>query len=148
MEARQLQTQKLAPKMIQSMEILQLPVMALQERVDQELNENPMLEVEEEETQRESSTEDKEDPNKPIESERELVVEDNQSNTEDFERLANMDGEMPQNFDDFRTSANRTQEAQDRQHDLMANAMERPESLNDFLLHQLSELELDSEVEA
>ncbi|MFN3190487.1 MAG: RNA polymerase factor sigma-54 [Aureliella sp.] len=134
--------------MIQSMEILQLPVLALQERVDQELNENPMLEVEEEEIQRDTAADDKEDPNKPIESERELVVEDNQSNTEDFERLANMDGEMPQNFDDFRTSANRTQEAQDRQHDLMANAMERPESLNDFLLHQLSELELDSEVEA
>lgn len=147
MEARQLQTQKLAPKMIQSMEILQLPVLALQERVDQELNENPMLEVDEEEAVRESSTEEKEDPNKPQESERELVVEDNQSNTEDFERLANMDGEMPQSFDDFRTSANRTQEAQDRQHDLMANAVERPESLNDFLLHQLSELELDSEVE-
>ncbi|MFK7737627.1 MAG: RNA polymerase factor sigma-54 [Pirellulaceae bacterium] len=148
MEARQLQTQKLAPKMIQSMEILQLPVLALQERVDQELNENPMLEVDEEEAVREaSSEEEKEDPNKPQESERELVVEDNQSNTEDFERLANMDGEMPQSFDDFRTSANRTQEAQDRQHDLMANAVERPESLNDFLLHQLSELELDSEVE-
>jgi RNA polymerase sigma-54 factor len=147
MEARQLQTQKLAPKMIQSMEILQLPVLALQERVDQELNENPMLEVDEEEPVGDASSEEKEDPNKPQESERELVVEDNQSNTEDFERLANMDGEMPQSFDDFRTSANRTQEAQDRQHDLMANAVQRPESLNDFLLHQLSELELDSEVE-
>ncbi len=29
------------------------------------------------------------------------------------------------------------QEAQDRQHDLMANALERPESLNDYLDHQL-----------
>ncbi len=146
MEARQVQTQKLAPKMIQSMEILQLPVLALQERVDQELNENPMLEVEEEELSREEAA-DKEDPNKPTEDEKELVVQDGQSNTEDFERLDNMDGEMPQSFDDFRTSANRTQEAQDRQHDLMANAVERPESLNDYLLHQLSELELDSEVE-
>ncbi|MCR9295936.1 MAG: RNA polymerase sigma-54 factor, partial [bacterium] len=115
MEARQLQTQKLAPKMIQSMEILQLPVLALQERVEQEINENPMLEVEEEDSV-EAPIEDKDDPNSPTEDERELVVEDNQSNTEDFERLANMDSEMPQNFDDFRTSANRTQEAQDRQH--------------------------------
>ena len=30
--------------MIQSMEILQLPVMALQERIEQELGENPILE--------------------------------------------------------------------------------------------------------
>lgn len=148
METRQLQTQKLAPKMIQSMEILQLPVLALQERVEQEINENPMLEVEEEEIARESDGDEHEDPNQPTEDERELVVQDDQSNTEDFERLANMDSEMPQNFDDFRTSANRTQEAQDRQHDLMANALERPESLNDYLLHQLSEMEINSQVES
>src|SRR5437773_9885321 len=35
----------LAPRMIQSMEILQLPIMALQERIQQELQENPVLEV-------------------------------------------------------------------------------------------------------
>ncbi|MEZ6137266.1 MAG: RNA polymerase factor sigma-54 [Pirellulaceae bacterium] len=149
MEARQLQTQKLAPKMIQSMEILQLPVLALQERVEQEMNENPMLEVQEDEDApaNTSENEDADDPNRPTEDERELVVQDNQSNSDDFERLANMDNDMPQNFDDFRTSANRTQEAQDRQHDLMANALQRPESLNDFLMHQLDEMEIDSEIE-
>ncbi len=35
----------LAPRMIQSMEILQLPIMALQERILQELQENPVLEL-------------------------------------------------------------------------------------------------------
>jgi RNA polymerase sigma-54 factor len=34
---------KMAPRMIQSMEILQMPLLALQERIDQELNENPLL---------------------------------------------------------------------------------------------------------
>ena len=34
----------MAPRMIQSMEILQLPIMALQERIEQELGENPVLE--------------------------------------------------------------------------------------------------------
>ena len=43
LEARQIQTQKLAPRMIQSMEILQLPIQALQERIEQEMAENPML---------------------------------------------------------------------------------------------------------
>lgn len=148
MEARQVQTQKLSPRMIQSMEILQLPVLALQERVEQELTENPLLEVQEDELpQADEGQEESEDPNRPTEDERELVVHDDQSNSEDFERLANMDSEMPQSFDDFRTSANRQQEAQDRQHDLMANATERPESLNDFLIHQLAELEIDSDVE-
>src|SRR5206468_9881746 len=37
----------LAPRMIQSMEILQLPVMALQERIEHELQENPVLEMRE-----------------------------------------------------------------------------------------------------
>ena len=35
----------LAPRMIQSMEILQLPMLALQERIKQELESNPVLEV-------------------------------------------------------------------------------------------------------
>ena len=35
---------RMAPRMIQSMEILQLPIMALQERIEQELSENPVLE--------------------------------------------------------------------------------------------------------
>src|SRR5215203_4918596 len=34
---------RMAPRMIQSMEILQLPLLALQERIDQELIENPIL---------------------------------------------------------------------------------------------------------
>lgn len=41
------QRMKLAPRMIQSMEILQLATMALEERIDQELAANPVLEREE-----------------------------------------------------------------------------------------------------
>ena len=38
------QTMRLAPRMIQSMEILQMPMMALQERIEQELESNVALE--------------------------------------------------------------------------------------------------------
>jgi RNA polymerase sigma-54 factor len=149
MEARQVQTQKLAPKMIQSMEILQLPILALQERIEQEMNENPMLEIDEADPAA-AEAEDQEADEKPsskTEDERELVVKDDSSNAEDFERLANMDNEMPDTFDDFRPSASRVQESVDRHADLMANAAERPESLNDYLLHQLAELDIDSDIE-
>ena len=44
-QARLSQQMKLAPRMIQSMEILQMPMMALQERVDQELESNVALET-------------------------------------------------------------------------------------------------------
>jgi len=49
------QRMKLAPHMIQSMEILQLPILALQERIEQELNGNPVLEMEEPENTQEVS---------------------------------------------------------------------------------------------
>ncbi|TXH03999.1 MAG: RNA polymerase sigma-54 factor, partial [Candidatus Moraniibacteriota bacterium] len=148
MEAKQLQKQTLAPRMIQSMEILQMPIAALQERIDQELSENPMLEqqdvdpalpdVQDEDQERSTSLSD---------VERELVVQDNQSNADDFERLFNMDQEMPNTFDDFRRSSGRIDEDGDRYLDMMANAVARPESLNDYLLHQLAELDIDDQVE-
>jgi RNA polymerase sigma-54 factor len=46
------QRMKLAPRMIQSMEILQLPLMALEERIEQELAANPVLERQESEFER------------------------------------------------------------------------------------------------
>ena len=44
-DLRLVQKQVLAPRMIQSMEILQLPILALQERIEQEMEENPVLEI-------------------------------------------------------------------------------------------------------
>ncbi|WP_145222258.1 RNA polymerase factor sigma-54 [Stieleria sp.] len=148
LQARMVQTQKLAPRMIQSMEILQLPMLALQERIEQEMNENPLLEQQESEP---GSLEDGDLPpsaDNRSEDEKELVVEDSGDNSDDFERLQNMVSELPNTFDDsFRRSSGRMQEEADRRHDLMANAQSRPESLNDFLLHQLAELDIDDDVE-
>jgi RNA polymerase sigma-54 factor len=151
LEARQLQQQKLAPRMIQSMEILQLPMQALLERIEQEMNDNPVLESQEPELGAgEDFQEDPErvNPDAPTESEKELVVADDGDQKEDFERLENMDIELPNTFDEsFRPSANRIAEDADRQNDVMVNAEARPESLNDYLLHQLQELDIDSDVE-
>ena len=145
MEAKQSQTQKLAPKMIQSMEILQLPIIALQERIEQEMSENPMLEIEEQENANDSEDEDSTRP--VTEDERELVVKDDQNNEDDFERLANMDSVMPDTFDDFRPSKSRIEDSSDRHADMMASAPERAESLNDFLYHQLAEMDIDTDLE-
>src|SRR5688500_13737153 len=85
MEQRQL----LTPRMIQSMEILQLPLMALEERIEQELQNNPVLEL------AESDAEDggivkvhDEEPTRTeerSEDERPLVVQDDSA--ADFDRL-------------------------------------------------------------
>src|ERR1051325_10722877 len=97
-ELRLVQKQVLAPRMIQSMEILQLPIMALQERIEQELQENELLEVTQDDL--ESPAEEVENPDAPSEEERELVVEESKNNEEDFERLLKMDEEWPDHFEE------------------------------------------------
>src|SRR6202165_3663863 len=80
----------LAPRMIQSMEILQLPIMALQERIQQELQENPVLE-EKEVPNEESASSDEVDGQAPEEDqaefERELVIDEGNDEEIDFDRL-------------------------------------------------------------
>jgi RNA polymerase sigma-54 factor len=71
-------------------------------------------------------------------------VDEAHHNADDFERLVNLDQDLPEHFDDrTRTSTSRLDEESDRKHDAMANIVDRPESLHDYLLHQLGELELD-----
>ncbi|TWU65785.1 RNA polymerase sigma-54 factor [Crateriforma conspicua] len=149
LQARQMQVQKLAPRMIQSMEILQMPTLALQERIDQELTENPLLEqLETDPLSADESSDDAPSSDTRSEDEKELVVRDDSDNRDDFERLTNSENDLPSSFDDsFRRSAGGIQDDMDRRHDLMANAQSRPESLNDFLLHQLAEMDIDDEVE-
>jgi RNA polymerase sigma-54 factor len=57
MEQRQL----LTPRMIQSMEILQLPLLALEERIEQELQANPVLEFNAGETEADTIKDTRED---------------------------------------------------------------------------------------
>src|SRR6516164_1040416 len=82
----------LAPRMIQSMEILQLPIMALQERIQQELQENPVLELKEESPDGAAAAEEAETPaaaeaDEATDPERELVIDDSGNNELDFDRL-------------------------------------------------------------
>ncbi len=148
---QQRQTQTLAPRMIQSMEILQMPLTQLEERIEQELTENPVLEqrASDPSLPDETTEEQKEErEDRPDVEEREMVVNDDGSNTDDFERLLNLDNDVPEYFDDRpRTSVNRVQDDMNRQHDLMANIADRGDTLQDFLLHQLGEMEITQQLD-
>ena len=140
LEQKQVQKQILAPRMIQSMEILQLPITALEARIDQELGENPLLEKLE--TDSSLPEEPQEAPDTP--SEKELVVDAESNQADDFERLLDLDQQVPDYFDERpRTSADRMQSMQDQMHDTMANLASRPVRLQDALELQLHELDLD-----
>src|SRR6476469_4143814 len=88
MEQRQL----LTPRMIQSMEILQLPLMALEERIEQEMQSNPVLELRDGDLDGETApapTGDGQGGNeRQSEGEQALVVKENDDQAEDFDRLA------------------------------------------------------------
>ena len=136
-------SQTMSPRMYQSMEILSLANAELDEKIEQELIDNPVLE---------KQTEGPEtDPNQPKEKEKEgqqeLLIEDNTNNADDFERLLEMNKDVPEFFDERpRMSANRVQESADRQHDMMANVATRSETLHDYLVAQLHERDIDEPI--
>jgi len=141
----------LAPRMIQSMEILQLPIMALQERIEQELEENIVLELKElsnDEASAEgdsevaAAAEEKDDATNP---EKELVIEDAGDNELDFDRLEALSRDWDSFNDEHRPSRGGLDEEGDRKHDAMQNMPSRPQSLQDYLNNQLAFLDASSE---
>ena len=158
------QQMKLAPRMIQSMEILQMPQAQLEERLEQELASNPTLELREpgpdvDELRRDQEQQERDNR----ENERELNLDD-RSGSDDFERLSNLSeqyGEAwesnttgsaanstPTQTRDFRDSGSnmssdfaRRQVAsaaggRDAKMDAMANTQARTASLYDQLVEQ------------
>jgi RNA polymerase sigma-54 factor len=129
------QRMKLAPHMIQSMEILQLPLLALQERIEQELNSNPVLELEES-----SDTDEAEAPEAaPAEdddAEKTLVV-DSENRTKDFERLDSLDDDFKNFLDQSGPYySRRDSEEKDRKLEAIKNTAAPPQSLHDYLQEQ------------
>lgn len=139
----------LAPRMIQSMEILQLPIMELQERIQQELQENPVLElreVREDLGDSEIEEEPRPNPDAPSDLERELVVHEDGATEEDFDRLESLAKDYEEIFsEEHRRSRSGQDEEADRRHEVMQNMPSRPQSLDDYLFEQLAFLDLTPE---
>jgi RNA polymerase sigma-54 factor len=143
----------LAPRMIQSMEILQLPIMALQERIQQELQENPVLELKEASPETPGESDEEMEPavaeeTKPdvTDPQRELVIDDKGDNEIDFDRLEAISRDWEDHFnEEHRPSRNGLDNERDKKHDAMQNMASRPQSLQDYLSDQLAFLETTSE---
>ena len=124
---------RMAPRMIQSMEILQLPLMALQERIDQELSENPVLELREHE---------------PIEAEGEDPTTTPVAEA-DGAATAESSYDTGDDWSDMhRPSRAALSEEADRKYDAMQNMASRPRSLQDDLEEQIAFLDADPVVRA
>jgi RNA polymerase sigma-54 factor len=138
------QRMKLAPRMIQSMEILQLPTLALLEKIEAELNSNPVLEIaepSESEAGAEPSAEQQADTET---SEKDLVVNSDNNKADDFERLNDFAGQE----DDYlhRTEFSkrgRDDDEPDRKLEAMSNTPDKGQSLNDCLTEQWGLVDAD-----
>jgi len=137
---------KLAPQIIQSIEILQLPLLELRDRIDQELLENPILETapeEETEEQTEEQTEET-DATEPVEEPTEEPEQEPEPmETEDYDALA----ELVPSYDDIGPSS-RSHSSQDRDAKLAAleNSPAPDITLEDHLREQLALFDLDPQV--
>ena len=134
------QQMKLAPHMIQSMEILQLPLQELQERIDQELESNVALEIVTPESEEQEG-----DSTEPTEGEQEFVAGES---GEDFNRLDEMERRYSDvwDSDDSMRSTPRATGERDAKMDALANTAQRSESLTSQLLGQWRLVEAPSDV--
>ena len=146
--------QLLTPRMIQSMEILQLPLAALEERIEQELQSNPVLEFREGESEAEAIPDAPAEDGQKVErseDERSLVVKEDNDQSEDFDRLAKI-SEYLEN-EEFATNGSYNFRQQgsydgerDRKLDAMNNTAARSMTLAEHLMGQWAFIEATPEV--
>ena len=126
--------QVLAPRMIQSMEILQLTITDLQAKIEKELQENPFLELKEKHGEA--------DPAADFDPAATPLKHDDTGDLE-FSRLDALNKDWDNHFDsDHRASRSAIDEAGDKKLDAMNNITTRPPSLQDHLAEQIAELDL------
>ena len=121
------QRMRLAPQIIQSIEILQMAILDLQERIAQEMLENPVLEV----TERTVEAEVPEEKEAPREA------------ASEFERLQGMSDEWRDYFS--QVAVRPSQDAADRKMEAMASVPAPPITLQEHLSRQLGLLEITPE---
>ncbi len=134
------QEMKLSPRMIQAMEILQLPMLALQERIDAEMESNPVLELcEDEDSPATEAGESETATDFDDRGEKLMVVSDERQNVDDFSRLDDMTAEFGHDFanpDAPALSRRESLEASNRKLEAMANTPAPSESLDEYLCDQ------------
>ena len=143
--------QVLTPRMIQSMEILQLPLQKLEERIEQELQNNPVLELSEDEGEPQIINDAADDRKTDhTEDERALVVKDDGDGAADFDRLAKLseylENEEFNTNNSFRVSSGSYDGERDKKLDAMNNTAARGITLQEHLLGQWAFVECSPEV--
>ena len=120
------QKMKLSPQIIQSIEILQLPLLALVEQVQQEMVDNPVLE--------ELIEEKKED--EPVQA------PENDTGTDELDRLGDIAEDWREYYSQTTFRRNNLSEERDQKQEALENTAAKPMSLHDYLMGQLSLIDI------
>ncbi len=148
-QLRMQQQMKLSPRIIQAMEILQLPMLALQERIEAELQSNPVLELQDPGVDAEAPLEREDVPEDR--GEQAMVIREDGGQSDDFERLAEFTNEFGSETVAEAPSHARSgvdEDGRDRKLDAMANAPAPAESLDEYLLRQWALVEVPDDLRA
>ena len=146
------QRQILTPKMIQSMELLQLPLTLLEQRIDEEIEQNPALECVEEYGDGTDDSPDSADPSDfdsaqsqptegsiPVEKEEPIQISDEGNNENDFTTADDFARTYYDTIDEAPPrSQSRLEEIGETHDDILNNFTTHEETLEDYLLEQLS----------
>ncbi len=133
MQPRMEQRLKMAPQIIQSIEILQLPLMALQERIEQEQLENPMLEIEE-----------LAEPERVPAEARELTRAEKEEVTDEFRRVKDVQPDFQDYFWQASPSRRPRGDEKDEKLEAIQNSPGRKPSLRDHLMEQVLFMDIDA----
>src|ERR1043165_5101591 len=157
------QQMKLAPRMIQSMEILQMPLNELEERIEQELESNVTLEVAEDSTDRRKLQEEQRETEREARDNERPMKVDEKKGESDFERLDSFESSNPElaenaysnasadagssrDFEPSTYSRSRSDGERDGKMDAMAAAPARSASLQEQLRDQWALADVPPEI--
>jgi RNA polymerase sigma-54 factor len=130
---------KLAPHMIQSMEILQLSILALQERIEQELISNPVLEVEEP-ADSDMQSQEQSDQDQPASAD---TVSQKDG---DFEKINALDDDYRDYLRMSQTFHKNASDETDKKLEALKNTEAAPLSLHEYLSEQFGLVEADEKI--
>jgi len=140
-QMRMEQRMKLAPRMIQSMEILQLSTLALLEKIETELNSNPVLEAEDPNEAANTDSAQQQQTDQAIER----IITADQKKGEDFSRVEDFADDTDGYF--YRTEMPRyDSDEPDKKLEAMNNTPDLGMSLHDYLLDQWRLVDADEKV--
>ena len=136
---KQLQRLIMTPQMQQALNLLQLPILELSALIESEIEQNPILAVEEEETPENKSSAEM-DIEEANEEENGQIEKELQFSDDDFQILRRLDDEFKDHFKESQSFQSQNNPEEDSQQNYLENTLRADETLYEYLMCQTKEI--------